>query len=109
MQALIHPAEALLAEVAVKTAIPVETSRVALCDPAGLVRPEEVLPPPLAQQFLDVDARVRGDTEGRDYPKPCFLVSEPEEEKLRRRLLATGMARLVPEEDILLGPDGDRF
>ena len=100
------PAEAMLAEAAVQTAIPVKTDRVALCDPAGQVHPEEVLPAPRARKILGVQSRVREDTGGKAYPRSCFLVSEREERKLRRRLLETGMARLVEESDIPLGPDG---
>ena len=54
------PAEAMRLEKIVKTAIPVVTSRTAVCDPAGVVHPEEALPPPMAQEFMNVPASVRG-------------------------------------------------
>jgi hypothetical protein len=93
-------------EEAAKTAIPVKTERVALCDPAGTVRPGDILPPDLARAFEDVPSRVRDDVDVSSYPRSCYLVSEAEEKKLRRRLLDTKMARLVEESMIPLGPDG---
>jgi hypothetical protein len=46
------------------------------------------------------------DVERGPLPRPCHRVSPAEETKLRLRLLATGMARLIHIDEIPLGPTG---
>jgi len=88
------------------SALPVKTDRIAVCNPAGTVHPEDILDEPERTAFLDYNGRTRDWTEAEDVPRSCYLVSREEEDKLRRVLLDSGMAVLLPEAEIPTGPKG---
>ena len=95
-----HPEHSLLPEALVGGAKEVVVDRVALCDPAGRVRPEDYLPFERGVAFADAAGRVLPPDEEPVLPKGCFMCSQKEEKALRRRLLASGMAVLMPEAEV---------
>ena len=86
--------------------LPVVTSRVAVCEPAGVVRPEDWLPADKAARFAAWEEHVTPATLESSLPRPCLMVSPSEEHSLRRLLTRSGMAVLVEESRIPRRPGG---
>lgn len=81
-------------------AMPVDPRRVQIPELAGVLNPADVLPDPFRNSFLDVERRVES---GWDLARPhkfCYRVDESREHELRLRLLESGMAQLIPSEDV---------
>ena len=89
------------------TASYVDPNRMSLPTKAATVFPEDVLPEPRATAFLNRHRLVDEDLEKSfDMPEPCFLVHRAVEASIREKLLASGMARLCPVDEVPRRPDG---
>lgn len=90
--------ETLNALSASSIAHPITPSNVSLPTGAGQVRPEKLLSPAHAREFLDFKARVKvPQPEAACLPKPCYRVSRKHEKPLRNMLYERGMAMPKPE------------
>ena len=92
-------------ERAVTVAKEVKSDRVALQNPAGLVKPSDWLPAGQREEFEDVEGR-RLVPSPDEVPRSCLLISPEEEGLLRHRMLASDMAVLIEECDIAHLKDG---
>ena len=88
------------------TALRVESASLRLPESAGTLRPADYLPAPLREAFESVADRVTEEQGTTATPRPCYLVSKAEEQHLRRRLVRSRMARLIPESDIARRSEG---
>jgi hypothetical protein len=85
--------------------INVETLR--LPERAGQLDTAALLPSQAARKFLAGPARVLPtDSWPCPLPRACYTVSPEDEERLQRRLLATGMITLIPETQVARRPCG---
>ena len=85
----------------------IDASNAALPVTAAAVRPESILKPHRAKQFIDVASRIKeSQPDASELPKPCYKVKRNLEPGLRRALLKCGMAIAMPESQILRCADG---
>ena len=89
-----------LPSVPVAAAKPVVPGRMAICSPAGQVKPEEWIKEPKRSQFLDWQNKVVDQADELTLPKFCHMVDKSDEAEIREKLLESGMAVLVEEERI---------
>ena len=81
-----------------------DTNRLAVPEQAGTVKPEEWLP--RSKRELFTAPRQSGLARG-PTPRGCYMVSRAEEDRLRKRLLDSKMAALIPESEVPLTPEGN--
>ena len=92
--------------VGLSSALPIDVEKLRLPTEAGLLRTETLLPHAEACAFADADARTLPEFEvPLPLPRPCYMVDPHTEHSLRRRLLSTGMAVLIPDR-LVAGHEG---
>ena len=103
----LRPKQSFLPQANMAGALPVQVDRIAVADPAGQVRPEDHLQGELREQFLHPEWRDLPPDPEREVPRCCFMVGARDEKVLRRKLIRSGMAELVPEAEIMRDAKGD--
>ena len=94
-------------EAVLNTAMPAVPDRMSLPTKAATVKPEDILPAERAHAFLSRANLVDPDLDRSfDIPDPCYLVNKSVESEIRVKLLASGMARLLPLDQALRRPNG---
>ena len=88
------------------TALPVTASRVAIPEVAGTVDPLQWLEPERADIVANLDRLRLPEPLWEDIVVACHRVPEEDEPALARKLLETGMAVLIPEQDLPRDSDG---
>ncbi len=88
------------------TAAAVDPLRIQVPAVAGGFDPASVLPEPLRSQLLESGTRVLQHLQSLEPPKFCYRVAASDELALREKLLASGMAVLLPEPQIPLTHSG---
>jgi len=97
-RATTSPLYSTFAETNVQAAIPVVTERIAICDPAGTVKPEDFLPADRREEFLRVDERIREDWQ--EASSEGLLHGLPEGgTQAEVKTVGSKMAVLTPVED----------
>jgi hypothetical protein len=91
--------KAFASEAAPILALPVRSYSVATQNPVGTVRPSAWLSDCHRREFEDVEGR-RTKPEDPAIPRSCLLIDEAEETVLRHRLLRSGMAVLLEEDQV---------
>ena len=90
----------LSCESLVQNSLPVLPERLDVPSPARAVRPEDILKEPKRSQSLNCKVRVNHDFSCGDRPRCCYRVDGKLEAEIRELLLRSGMASLIPEDDI---------
>ena len=88
------------ADSSTSTALPVTSKRVAMPEEAGLVDPLAWLPPDQAEVAANLDELWRELRLWEDICKACHRVPQEEEAELAEKLLSTGVAVRVAEDDL---------
>ena len=105
LEQAVEPGAASLAKQAA-VAMPVDPARVAVPEQAGLTNPVDWLPPDQAAEFQDWRGRVIPEEKRGPLARCCLMISRRDEQSLRKKLWASGMAVLVPEQEVEMTPAG---
>lgn len=91
------------------SAVEVQSSRVALPKVAGVCDPTQLAHQCEAEMLNNSDQLVIEDIKPQAVPKPCLMVDKVQESLLRHRMVESGMAVLIPEDKVPLGPNGRKL
>jgi hypothetical protein len=87
----------------------VEVDRIAIPSEAGCCEPRLFLREPYLQVYENIEGLLLPPSEWDALPRPCLMISPSEEQKLRLRLVSSGMAVLLEEGRVPRTPGGRKI